>query len=136
MSRIFGASWSFLHVVVGEPNTLCNLWLTAATAGAAELSNRLLAFPGRPSVCREVTELVLRLARENTARGYDRIAGALDNLSHGISDQTVGNILRRFGIAPAPKRREQMNWADFIRSHIAVLTGIDFFTVEVLIGAD
>jgi hypothetical protein len=25
-----------------------------------------------------------------------------------------------------------MNWADFIRSHMAVLAGIDFFTVEVL----
>ena len=44
----------------------------------------------------------------------------------------VGNILHRFGIAPASKRREQTTWADFIRSHMAVLAGIDFFTVEVL----
>jgi len=51
---------------------------------------------------------------------YDRIAGALNNLGHCVSDQTVGNILCRFGIAPAPKRREQMNWADFIRSRMAV----------------
>jgi putative transposase len=64
--------------------------------------------------------------------GYDRIAGALKNLGHNISDQTVGNVLRRFGIAPAPKRRQQTTWADFIRSHMAVLAGIDFFTVEVL----
>jgi putative transposase len=76
--------------------------------------------------------LVLRMARENTAWGYDRIAGALNNLGHCISDQTVGNVLRRFGVAPAPKRRQQMKWADFIRSHMAVLAGIDFFTVEVL----
>ena len=27
---------------------------------------------------------------------------------------------------------EQMNWAHFIRTHMAVLAGIDFFTVEVL----
>ncbi len=76
--------------------------------------------------------MVVRMACENTARGYDRIAGALANLGHHISDQTVGNILRRFGIAPAPKRRQNTNWADFIRSHMAVLAGIDFFTVEVL----
>jgi hypothetical protein len=44
----------------------------------------------------------------------------------------VGNILRRSGIAPAPKRGRQMNWANFIRSHMAVLAGVDFFTVEVL----
>ncbi len=72
------------------------------------------------------------MARENSGWGYDRIAGALKNLGHSVSDQTVGNILHRFGIAPAPKRRQQTTWADFIRSHTAVLAGIDFFTVEVL----
>lgn len=72
------------------------------------------------------------MARENSGWGYDHIAGALQNLGHRVSDQTVGNILRRFGIAPAPKRRQQMSWADFIRSHMAVLAGINFFTVEVL----
>jgi putative transposase len=72
------------------------------------------------------------MARENSGWGYDRIAGALDSLGHRVSDQTVGNILRRFGIAPAPKRRQQMSWADFIRSHMTFLTGIDFFTAEVL----
>jgi transposase InsO family protein len=56
----------------------------------------------------------------------------MKNLGHCVSDQTVGNILRRFGIAPAPKRRQQINWKAFIRSHMAVLAGIDFFTVEVL----
>ena len=89
-------------------------------------------YPGRPAVSREVSELIVRMARENSGWGYDRIAGALNNLGHCVSDQTVGNILRRFGIAPAPKRRQQMNWADFIRSHLAVIAGIDFFTVEVL----
>jgi putative transposase len=72
------------------------------------------------------------MARENTGWGYDRMAGALSNLGHRVSDQTVGNISRPFGIAPAPKGRQHINWADFIRSHMAVLAGIDFFTVEVL----
>ena len=80
----------------------------------------------------EVTELVVRMARENSGWGYDRIAGALKNLRHCVSDQTVGNTLRRFGIAPAPQRRQQTIWANFIRSHMSVLAGIDFFTVEVL----
>src|SRR3569833_2857373 len=72
------------------------------------------------------------MARENSGWGYDRIAGALKNLGHDVSDQTVGNVLRRFAIAPAPKRRQQMNWAQFIRAHMAVLAVIDFFTVDVL----
>src|SRR5438067_13052243 len=89
-------------------------------------------YPRRPSVGREITELIVRMARENSGWGYDRIAGALKNLGHSVSDQTVGNILHRFGIAPAPKRSQQTNWADFIRAHMAVFAGIDFFTVEVL----
>src|SRR4051794_29100790 len=90
------------------------------------------AYPGRPAIGREITELIVRMARENSDWGYDRIAGALKNLGHDVSDQTVGNVLRRFGIAPAPKRRQETNWANFIRAHMAVLAGIDFFTVEVL----
>jgi putative transposase len=44
----------------------------------------------------------------------------------------VGNILRRHGIPPAPKRGANTTWKDFIDAHMAVLAGTDFFTVEVL----
>ena len=64
--------------------------------------------------------------------GYDRIVGALANLGHPISDQTVGNILRRHDIAPAPKRSQTTTWKEFLRRHMDVLAGTDFFTVEVL----
>jgi hypothetical protein len=49
-----------------------------------------------------------------------------------VSDQTVGNILRRRGIAPVPERSKTTTWKDFIRRHMDVLAGTDFFTVEVL----
>ena len=49
-----------------------------------------------------------------------------------MSDQTVGNVLRRHGIAPAPKRSQTTAWKDFIAAHMAVLAGMDFFTAEVL----
>ncbi len=35
------------------------------------------------------------LPKRTSPWGYDRIAGALANLGHEVSDQTVGNILRR-----------------------------------------
>src|SRR3954470_16220698 len=73
-------------------------------------------YPGRPAVGREITELIVRMARENSDCGYDRIAGALKNLGHEVSDQTVGNVLLRFGIAPAPKRR-QANELGTLHSH-------------------
>jgi hypothetical protein len=73
-----------------------------------------------------------RMAKENSSWGYDRIVGALANLGHTLSDQTVGNILRRHGVPPAPERKHTTSWAAFIRAHLAVLAGTDFFTVEVL----
>ncbi|MDH3692846.1 MAG: integrase core domain-containing protein, partial [Gammaproteobacteria bacterium] len=54
------------------------------------------------------------------------------NLGYTLSDETVGNILRRNGIPPASARKHTTTWKDFIRSHMAVLAGTDFFTVEVL----
>jgi putative transposase len=94
--------------------------------------SRYRAYPGRPPIGREVSELVVRMARENPSWGYDRIVGALSNLGQKLSDQTVGNILRRHGIPPARKRSGNTTWKDFIAAHMAVLTGTDFFTVEVL----
>ena len=90
------------------------------------------SYPGRPMVQPEVEALVIRMARENSGWGYDRIVGVLANLGHQISDQTVGNILRRHGTAPAPKRSQVTTWKDFLATHMNVLAGCDFFTVEVL----
>jgi putative transposase len=87
--------------------------------------------PGRPGIDKEVEALILRLARENRSWGYDRIVGALANLGYTVSDQTVGNILKRHGIPPAPKRQQMTTWNEFIRSHMDVLVATDFFTAEV-----
>jgi len=51
--------------------------------------------PGRPRVDRALEQLIVRMAEENRDWGYDRIVGALANLGYEISDQSVGNILRR-----------------------------------------
>ena len=87
--------------------------------------------PGRPRVPRHVEQLVLRTAQENRGWGYDRIAGALENLGHRLCDETVGNILRRHGIPPAPERTQGTTWKEFIASHGEVLAATDFFTTEV-----
>ena len=72
------------------------------------------------------------MARENRSWGYDRFVRALANLGHNVSDQTVGNVLRRHGLPPAPERKRTTTWAEFIRTHLALLAATDFFTVEVL----
>jgi transposase len=87
--------------------------------------------PGRPRTSKEVEELVLRFARENRSWGQDRIAGALANIGVNVSDRTVGAILTRHGLEPAPARKKGTTWKEFIRSHMNVLTATDFFTAEV-----
>jgi hypothetical protein len=86
---------------------------------------------GRPATEEAVVELVLRLASENPTWGYDRIAGALKELGHLVSDSTVANILRENNEPPAPERRRGKSWIDFIAAHKDVLVGCDFFTKEI-----
>lgn len=87
--------------------------------------------PGRPRIDSEIEELVLRMARENRSWGYDRIQGALMHLGYVISDQSVGNILKRHGLQPAPERKKTTTWNEFIRSHLDVLVATDFFSTDV-----
>jgi hypothetical protein len=61
--------------------------------------------PGRPRLTREVVQLIVRMASENRDWGYDRIVGALANLGYVVSDQTVGNILRRHGLPPSCSKK-------------------------------
>ena len=79
----------------------------------------------------EIEELVVRMARENRTRGYNRIERALKHLGYTMSDQIVGNILKRHGIPPAPERKKTVTWREFIRIHMDVLGATDFFTCEV-----
>src|SRR2546430_3772072 len=88
--------------------------------------------PGRPRISRKVEQLIVRMARENTDWGYDRIVGALANLGYEVCDQTVGNVLQRHGLPPAPERKRTTTWSAFIRTHLALLAGADFFTPEEL----
>jgi putative transposase len=86
---------------------------------------------GRPRIGQEIEDLVVRMARENRSWGYDRIAVAVANLGYRISDQTVGNILKRHDIPPAPERKKTMTWREFIRIHMAVLGATEFFSSAV-----
>src|SRR5262249_29814731 len=87
--------------------------------------------PGRPRIDPELEALIVRIAQENRSWGYDRIVGALANLGLTVSHQTVGNILKRHGIPPAPERKTTTTWKEFIRTHMEVLVATDFFTTEV-----
>ena len=118
------------EVATAKPDTILG-WYRKLIANKFD-GSKLRRSVGRPKVDQETERLVLQMARENPSWGYDRIVGALANLGHRLSDQTVGNVLRRHGISPAPKRKQSVSWKNFIRSHRDVLVGMDFFTTEAL----
>ena len=70
-----------------RPDTIL-AWFRKLVAQKFDGSRHPLS-PGRPTIGCKTTELIVRMARENSGWGYDRIAGALDNLGHRVSDQTV-----------------------------------------------
>jgi len=88
-------------------------------------------YPGRPHINPAIEKLIIQFAQENRTWGYDRIVGALKNVGYRVSDQTVGNILKRHDLPPAPQRKKTTTWREFIRSHQNLLVATDFFTVEV-----
>ena len=115
---------------VAKPDTIL-AWYRRLIAQKFDGSKRR-SYPGRPPVAENIERLIVRMAQENSGWGYDRIVGASANLGHCVSDQTIGAILKRHGIAPAPKRSQKTNWKEFISAHMAVLAGTDFFSVEVV----
>jgi transposase InsO family protein len=88
---------------------------------------------GRPAARRNISALVLRLARENPRWGYRRIHGELAGLGVKVAASTVWEILKKAGIDPAP-RRSGLAWSQFLRSQAEAILACDFFTADLLDG--
>ena len=85
----------------------------------------------RPRTRINVTELVIKFAKENSGWGYVSIEGALLNLGHDIGRSTIARVLKNAGIPIAPKRKDEMTWEQFLKAHWDVMGATDFFTTEV-----
>src|SRR5438105_116764 len=105
------------HIV--KPDTILG-WHRILVAQKFDGSTQRRA-PGRPTIDPALEALIARMARENRSWGYDRIVGALANLGYTVSAQTVGNVLKRYGLAPAPERKTTTTWKEFLRTHMEVL---------------
>jgi putative transposase len=86
---------------------------------------------GRPRSAQELEDLVVRMAQENRRWDDDRMAGAWAHLGYQISDQTVGNSLKRHGLPSAPERKTTTTWNESIRAPMDVLVATDFCTTDV-----
>ncbi|QDT98571.1 helix-turn-helix domain-containing protein [Gimesia aquarii] len=113
-----------------SPDTILR-WHKKLVTKKWDCSNRGKRKSGRPRLPGEAKQLVIRIAKENSCWGYDRIADAVANVGYKISDESVRKILKEQGIEPAPDRKGQTTWSTFLKVHWEVLAAIDFTTVEV-----
>jgi putative transposase len=73
---------------------------------------------GRPSIADELAALIVKMATDNPAWGYQRIQGELLTLGHRVGASTIARVLKAHGIRAAP-RRTSTTWRQFLRRQAA-----------------
>ena len=109
------ARWSCFFV---KPDTVLR-WHRRLVAGAWTYPHRI----GRPPLDQDVQQLIVRLARENSPWGYQRIQGELLRLGVRVSATAIRTTLRRHGLDPAP-RRTTTTWQAFLRQQAAGIMAV------------
>jgi transposase InsO family protein len=82
--------------------------------------------PGRPSVPREVRDLIRMLSRHNPRWGAPRIHGELLKLGIEITEPTVAKYMVRQRQPPS------QTWRTFLANHVQTMVSVDFFTVPTI----
>ena len=85
---------------------------------------------GRPTVSREVQQLIRRMKSDNPSWGAPRIHGELLQLGFEVSEPTVSRYLQR--LKRRPDNAKAQRWLAFLRNHGEVIAAFDFFTVPTL----
>ena len=87
---------------------------------------------GRPQTDKEIDELIVRLAKENSNWGYGKIEGELKKLGYEVPWETVRNVLKRHNIEPAPVRNGSIGWRTVMTHYKEQILACDFFVVETI----
>jgi len=81
---------------------------------------------GRPTVSREVSNLIRRMSLANPRWGAPRIHGELLKLGFNLSQATVAKYMVRC------RRPPSQGWRTFLKNHMQSLVSADFFVVPTI----
>ena len=82
--------------------------------------------PGRPTVPREIRDLIRKMSRENPGWGAPRIHGELLKLGIDVGESSVSKYMVHGRKPPS------QTWRTFLENHAKQLVSIDFFTVSTI----
>ena len=82
--------------------------------------------PGRPTIPKDVRDLIRQMSRENLTWGAPRIHGELLKLGVDISETSVSKYIIR------SRRPPSQTWRTFLENHLKSLVWVDFFAVPTL----
>jgi len=82
--------------------------------------------PGRPSVPKDVRDLIRLMSRANPTWGAPRIHGELLKLGMKIGETSVSKYM------DGHRRPPSQTWRTFLENHVKNLVSVDFFTVPTL----
>ena len=82
--------------------------------------------PGRPSIAPKLKGLIRQMSRENRLWGAERIRDTIARL--GFPKLDVETV-RKYMVGGGTSRQRSSTWLSFLRNHLQVSWGIDFFTV-------
>ena len=87
---------------------------------------------GRPATPNEIRQLVLKMKNENICWGNGKIQGELKKLGIKLDKRTIAGIIEYF--RRKGKGKKGLTWSKFIKSHLSSLYGMDFFTLDTILG--
>jgi transposase InsO family protein len=82
--------------------------------------------PGRPTVAKQVRQLIRTMSRDNPLWGAPRIHGELLKLGIDIGETSVSKYMIKRPKEPSQK------WRTFLDNHVKSLVSVDFFTVPTI----
>jgi putative transposase len=82
--------------------------------------------PGRPTVAKEVRDLIRDMSRANPTWGSPRIVGELRKLGIAVAKSTVEKYRFR------PRKPPSPTWKAFLKNHVQDLVALDFLVVPTI----